>query len=84
MDIQELQRRAGIVEDDSITECPDTDASVAAARDKVGKVLQAVLQSVHGEAREWIIQQLQAVIRDLDSAESESRANHAGDQNGIG
>lgn len=80
MEIQELKRRAGIVENETVTECPDTDASVAAAAKKIQSVMKGLRYGPDSQRNQHMYSVLQSAIEDLESAEAESRANHAGDQ----
>jgi len=77
MELEELKRRAGIVEDESITECPDTDGLVQSASGKIQKVMQE-LKSQGIQNREMFAT-LQSAVMDLSMAEAESKRNHEGD-----
>ena len=74
-----LKRRAGIVEDETFTECPGPDGSTDAAKEKIRSVMLA-LQQTGVASREMMFRRLNAALDDLESASQESEAAHAEEQ----
>ncbi len=79
-----LKRRAGLIEDETVTECPGTDSSVASAMEKVRSVmaqLKIMMQGGRPRANaQAMFYRLEAAMKDLESASQECEAAHAEEQ----
>lgn len=79
-----LKRRAGLIEDETVTECPGTDSSIASAMEKVRSVmaqLKIMMQGGRPRANaQAMFYRLEAAMKDLESASQESEAVHTEEQ----